>query len=163
MNEFKIGDKVYFPHKTTKVLTICRNSYISEYPIIALADSVKYPWSLTIDGKVYVDDALPSLHHATPENQAKLEALYGVPFEPAPSKPTPKEIIHARLDSGELSVPCWVSSVDKQPDIRNTWIFIRQIVDEDQPFVDEQGSKWRYATPFNHVTLQPITELPVGE
>ena len=108
MNKFKAGDKVYFPPKSTKVLTICSNSYSSEYPILALVDSERHPCTLTTDGKVYVDDALPSLFHATPENQAKFEDFYGIPFEPAPPKPTPKEIIHARLDSGELSVPCWL-------------------------------------------------------
>ena len=157
MNTFKIGDKVYFPKDGNKVFTIEDDERSILYPLGFGGNT------FTRNGRYCISDTTPSLYHATPENKAKLEAFYGIPFESAPYKPTPKEIIQARLDSGELSVPCWVSSVDKQPATRNTWMFIRQIVDEDQPFVDEQGSKWKYATPFNHATLQPITELPVGE
>ena len=162
MNKFKIGDKVYFPPKSTKVLTICRNSYISEYPIVALADSEKYPWSLTIDGKVYVDDALPSLFHATPENKAKLEDFYGIPFEPAPSKPTSREIIKAMLARGDKYVCCWVSDHEQEPDHRCVCYLISGYDGDEAsfPYLLSRGGCWKYATPFNPRTGETITELP---
>ena len=159
--EFKVGDKVYFPPKSTKVLTICSTSCSSEYPILALVDSERHPWSLTTDGKVYADDVLPSLFHATPEMKAKLEDFYGVEFEAPPVKPSSKEIIQAMLARGDKSVCCWVNDISEDPTSSYSWAFIISAFDD--VFIDECGTAWEFATPFNHQTRQPITELPVGE
>lgn len=153
MNKFKIGDKVYHPAKTTEVLTIRRNSY-SSYPIRTNDES------FTLDGRRLKSDVLPSIFHATPEMWAKLEALFEAEFEKPHVKPTSREIIAAMLDIEKLPVPCWVSNVSEQPSSVNNWIFIDEVVDDNYPFIDKNERHWKYATPFDRTTLQPITELP---
>ena len=159
MNKVKIGDKVYFPPKSTKVLTICRNSCSSEYPIVVLVDSERHPWSLTTDGKVYVDDALPSLFHATPEMKAKLEDLYGVEFEVPPVKPTSREIIQAMLARGDKYVLCRATNCESD----DCYFVLIERVFEDGGYIDSEGTIWDSAKPINPRTGIKITELPVGE
>ena len=75
MSNLKAGDKVYYPAKSNKVLTI-RESYSPKYPIKVGGEI------FTCDGKFVGDEeALPLIYHATPENRELLEQLYGVEFE----------------------------------------------------------------------------------
>ena len=157
--EFKVGDKVYFPHKSAKVLTICSNSYSSEYPILALVDSERHPCTLTTDGKVYVDDALPSLFHATPEMKAKLEDLYGVEFEVPPVKPTSREIIQAMLARGDKYVLCRATNYDSD----DCYFVLIERVFKAGGYIDSEGTIWGRVKPINPRTGIKITELPVGE
>ena len=163
MNKFKVGDPVYYPEKGNKVFTLenvygCKNE---TYPLCIKIDGYTEV-AFTEEGLKYKYHDLPRLLHATPEAQKQLERLYGVEFEAPPPKPTSREIVQAFLDKGELSVPCWVSDSNEQPNADCIWVYIKQIIDERHPFVfvDERGNKWRYATPFDHTTLQAITELP---
>ena len=164
--KFKAGDLVYYPQGGTHVFQLEGDS------------SLYYPLSVTYyenDGDVAFDTftlegflskyhKVPLLFHATEENKDKLEALYGVEFEvlpPAsPSKPTSKEIIKAlRVKTGN-KVPCWVSNATKHPTRDNLWVFIESVKDgHSSPYCDDTA-QWSYATPFNPVTLEPITELP---
>ena len=57
IKEFKAGDKVYYPPKSTKVLTICENDD-PEYPILADSASRYTYYTFTIDGKAYDKDEL---------------------------------------------------------------------------------------------------------
>ena len=104
-----------------------------------------------------------SIFHATPEKQKQLEDLHGIKLEDAPFKPTSKEIVKAYLDKGDKGVCCWVSESNEQPGFFSSWVFIKQVVDSEYPFVDSDGWNWKHATPFDHTTLQPITELPKGD
>ena len=163
MSKFKAGDKVYYPPKSTKVLTVYELDD-SVYPILVDLGS-RHTHTFTIDGKFYTDDALSSIFHATPEMKAKLEDLHGVEFEAPPVKPTSREVIQAKLNKSTEPVPCWVNnnSDRTQPTRKDVWAFVKE-VDTDPsskfPYLDATGNWWMHATPFDHTTFQPITELP---
>ena len=152
MNKFKIGDKVYFPKESNKVFTIEDTECTVSYPLRFGAIT------FTRDGRRHTRDITPSLFHATPENKAKLEALYGVEFETPPVKPTSREIIKAMLARGDKSVCCWVSDSREDPTSSYSWTFI--ISAFNNVLIDEGGRIWKYATPFNPRTGETITELP---
>ena len=155
MREFKTGDKVYYPFRSTKVLTIHeRNS--PDYPMLVS----EHTSSFTIDGKSYIEDILPSIFHATPENHTLLEQLYGVEFEAPPVKPTSREIVQAMLKMGEKYVCCWVSDFEETPTSENEWAYISEYVDDSYPFTMPSDSGWKYATPFDPHTGEAITGLP---
>ena len=154
--KFKVGDKVYFPPKSTKVLTIHAHYDSSEYPILTSVDSERHPWSLTIDGKAYVDDALPSLFHATPEMKAKLEDFYGVEFEAPPVKPTSREIIQVTLARGDKYVLCRATNCESD----DCYFVLIERVFEDGGYIDSEGAIWDSAEPINPRTGETITELP---
>ena len=83
MKEFKAGDKVYFPLKTTKVCTfIERDSKIRPFSISFLQEME----SCTKSGEFYENLGIPCIFHATQENKDLLEKLYGVEFETPPPK-----------------------------------------------------------------------------
>ena len=161
MNKFKAGDKVYCPMYGTSILMVTKNKsghHPDIYPLmITVGKSYRI---LTNDGKIRSGDKLPALLHATPENHALLEQLYGDEFEAPPAVPTSKEIVKAYLDRGDKRVCCWVSNMNGRPTSVNKWVFIDQVTDGDYPFVDKDGRPWAHATPFDRTTLQPITELP---
>lgn len=155
MNEFKDGDKVYIPMISTKVLEVsihapCRKS---PYPIDIFSTT------FTIDGKLREDDKLPMIFLATEENHALLEKLYGVEFEKPPAPPTSRDIIQALLNSGQKYVPCYVSSGIVAPNGGSYLDFI-VCVHNDGRFYNQLGGGWKYATPFDPKTGQPITEMP---
>ena len=77
MREFKADDKVYFPFKTNRVITVEQYQH-TNYPILAGGHS------FTLDGKYEGSEPVPSLLHATPRTHALLEELYGVEFEKPP-------------------------------------------------------------------------------
>lgn len=154
MKNFKVGDKVYFPKVSANVFTVCTDYDTDEYPITV------DEYTFTHDGKLYVEDALPVIYHATPENHKALEQLYGVEFEKPPTKPTSKEIIKALLDRGDRYVPCWVSDINEEPDEQNRVKLIYKYDEYNKyPYSCEDDS-WVYATPFDIRTGQTITELP---
>lgn len=154
MNKFKAGDKVYYPPISTKVLTAEKNIYNGEVYIIRVCNS-----TFTSEGKQYELDSLPTLLHATPENHALLEKLYGKEFQKPPTKPTSKDIIQALLNSGHRYVPCYVSNDFETPNEGSHLDFIICVKD-DGKFYNQFGRGWKYATPFSLETGQPITELP---
>ena len=158
--QLKAGDKVYCPHISTQVFQLHNRSGSLSYPlgITYYDDGTERFISFTLDGFEFKDNKTPQLFHATPEMKAKLEDLYGIKLEKPPVKPTSREIIQAMLDRGDKFVPCWVSNAHKHPVYVNKWVFICRVGDD--YYLDEAGTKWRYATPFDHKTEQPITELP---
>ena len=113
--------------------------------------------NFTHDGKLYVDDALPVIYHATPEMKAKLEDFYGVEFEAPPVKPTSREIIQAMLERGDEYVPCWVSN-SREPVCFDKWTFIYKVANG--YYFDVEDTRWAYATPLDPRTDTKITELP---
>ena len=153
MNKFKVGDKVYFPFESNKVLTVQEN-YDDDPDYLIKVDG----FLLNTDGKYTDRDPVPSVVPATPEKHALLEALFEVKFEKPPVKQTSREIIQAMLARGDKSVPCWVSNAHKHPVYVNKWVFICRVGDD--YYLDEAGTKWRYATPFDIRTGLAITEVP---
>lgn len=153
MNKFKVGDKVYFPFESNRVLTVQEN-YDDDPNYLIKVDG----FLLNTDGKYTDRDPVPSVVPATPEKHALLEALFEVKFEKPPAKPTSREIIQAMLARGDKSVCCWVSESDEYPTSSYHWVFICSVSDD--VFIDDCDAIWKYATPFDHKTEQPITELP---
>ena len=148
--KFKVGDKVYCPMYSTSILKVFRNTSgcnLDSHPleIVVGGDDI-----LTNDGKIG-NDVLPSIFHATPENQAKLEAFHGIPFEPASSKLTPKEIIQAMLARGDKYVLCRVAEYV---------VALIERVCENGGYIDDDGIIWDSAKPINPRTGETITELP---
>lgn len=156
MSEFKVGDKVYCPHFSTWILTLVQSEK-SEY-LLAI-DLPSKLIDITKAGKIFDAQGMVSdIVHATPENHKSLEKLYGIEFEKPPTPPTSKEIIQAMLDRGCEYTPCWVSDRRKNPTATCPWAFIGSASNDG--FTDECGTTWRYATPFDPETVDPITELP---
>lgn len=77
MSRFKVGDKVYFPMKTQKILTLELNPFHRQKGYILLAGGV----SFNEDGGFSPNDKEPSIYHATSENHALLEQMHGIEFE----------------------------------------------------------------------------------
>ena len=153
MNKFKIGDKVYFPKESNKVFTIEDTECTVSYPLRFGAIT------FTRDGRRHTRDITPSLFHATPENKAKLEALYGVEFETPPVKPTSREIIKATLARGDKYVLCRATNCESY----DCYFVLIERVFEDGGYSDSEGAIWDSAEPINPHTGEEITELPVGE
>lgn len=161
--EFKVGDLVYYPDRDTRVFRLSDwEEGITGCPRVCIyLDALGYVCeTFRPNGIRDSRDSVPKLIHATPENHALLEQLYGVEFEKPPAKPTSKEIVQAKLDIEKLPVPCWASNVDEQPSSMDKWVFIDKVIDGNYPFVAKDGCRWKYATPIDRTTLKPITELP---
>ena len=152
--EFKIGDKVYFPKKSCKIMTVYEYG-LASFPIRLRGRTE----SFNRDGNLLGGDMTPSIFHATQENHALLEKLYGMEFEAPPRQPTSCEIIIAMLNNGYSYVPCYVSSDLEEPNGESHLDFII-CVKGDGRFYNQFGRGWEYATPFDPRTGQPITELP---
>ena len=148
--EFKAGDKVYYPSERVQIYTLEGRDRIG-YPVVI--DIILEP-TFTLCGRRYIDDPLPSIFHATPENHELLCKLYGVEFE-APAKPkTPKEVIQAMLDDGWDSVPCYVSDDDEASAIRKR---IKVLID-----IGSIGS-WDFYIPFHNRTGKVIIDYIDGD
>ena len=153
--KFKVGDKVYCPMYSTSILTVFRNTarYSSDsHPleIVVGGDDI-----LTNDGKI-INDVIPSIFHATPENHKALEQLYGVEFEKPPVKPTSREIIKATLARGDKYVLCRATNCESY----DCYFVLIERVFEDGGYSDSEGAIWDSAEPINPHTGEEITELP---
>ena len=149
MSKFKAGDLVYYPPLGNGIYRLEETAF----------------GMLTL--RILKDDFLEELFRADGkirerENQQLLEQARSLKLEDAPPKPTSSEIIQAMLNKGEKSVPCWVSDCNEQPNASCPWAYIKMIIKQNDKilFMDERGVKWKYATPFDPKTDQPITELP---
>lgn len=157
MKEFKVGDKVYFPYYGTDIFEVKPNEFnenLEKYPLMIGSKT------FTIHGKIFDQSCLQDIFHATPENHELLEKLYGLEFEKPPVKPTSKEIILAMLARGDKCVPCWASDHRENPGAESAWACIVGCSDGCYPFALSNGGGWKYATPFDPKTGEPITELP---
>lgn len=155
---FEEKDKVYCPSQGTKIFTLYSGGGTHPQPLMLYDGDIALGVfnANGCDGEVDV----PKLFHATPENKEKLEALYGVAFQKPPTKPTSRDIIQALLNSGQKYVPCYVSSGIVAPNGGSYLDFI-VCVHNDGRFYNQLGGGWKYATPFDPKTGQPITEMPV--
>lgn len=161
MSKFKVGDKVYYPDMGTKVFQLEECNSLGNYPVcIYFGDGDSDFESFTSEGLAHRRNKLPQILHATKENQAKLEVFHGIKFEKPPVVPTSREIVKAMLARGDKYVCCWVSDGVETPTAENEWAYISDYMDDSFPFTVSSGSGWKYATPFNPRTGEPITELP---
>ena len=158
--EFKAGDKVYCPPFGTNILTLVESASSNSFLSFAQPNKLI---TITKDGKMWDAQGMVSgIVHATPENHALLEQLYGIEFEKPPVKTTSKEIIQAMLARGDMYVCCWVSDHKQEPGYPCMYHLISDY-DGDAaifPYRTIRGDHWKYATPFNPTTGEEITELP---
>lgn len=111
MKQFKVGDKVYSPKNSNKILLVGENKSGSENYPLAVGG-----FSFTTDGKHLTYDKTPSVFHATSENHELLTKLYGMEFEAPTVKSSSREIIQAMLASGYHGVLCRIAVVDEDDD-----------------------------------------------
>lgn len=152
--KFKAGDKVYYPQMGSVIFTVRENIAGGDYAISLTRNGERFEY-LTDEGRLYERDLVPSLHHATPENQKLLEKLYGITLEDAPVVPTSREIIETMLKRGDELVPCMVA------DYESDWSFaLIKRVGEQGGYIDGVGNHWDCAKPIDPRTITEITELP---
>lgn len=100
------------------------------------------------------------LHETLAEVDKLVERKDNMELSDQPTKPSSKDIIRALLNSGQRYVPCYVSSDIEAPNDGSYLDFII-CVKGDGRFYNQFGRGWKYATPFDLKTGQPITEMPV--
>ena len=136
MNEFKAGDMVYSPTEGTKVFTVEDRG-------------LGFTYDLTIGnqtanrcGKIISSQNYPSIFHATKENQALLEALYGVKFDDPPLSDKEK-VIESLKNANGKPVLCWASNSQE--------FWCLQGITNHHPingFLSPYGGYWSYAKPI---------------
>lgn len=158
--KFKVGDLVYFPIQTHKVLKLIENHYESSkecYPFMFEGDKHTI---LTELGTFEYGDLLPPILHATQENYELLSKLYpNVTFEPPPKRKEPREIIKAMLESGWKYVACMVS--DYKDDSNYTDLITGVQDNHTYPFGGD--CDWKYAIPFDPKTGKTIIDFVDGK
>lgn len=148
MPQFKFGDRVYCPVVGVGV-----------YTVSAAVDGVTYPidvggCTFTADGRAIHKYVNPSIFHATPENQAALEALYGIKFEDAP-KPVPvgSDLTRWLLQKYGKPVLCYVDNLSDDEGVADALIHAIERVSDDGCFVSHNGTRWSYAVPISNATI----------
>lgn len=149
--EFKVGDKVYYPSKSTKVHALHEKG---KEGYALFFNHNNHVYSFKSNGIEWSGEIVPAIFHATPENRELLCKLYGVEFEAPPKPKTPKEVIQAMLDNGWDSVPCYISDDDEATAIRNG---IKSLID--------MGSidSWDFCVPFCNRTGKVIIDFVDGK
>ena len=90
-NEFKAGDKVYYPLKSNKIYKL--EAHKDAHYLLRVVDKDGSVASFFTCGKFHYYDSIPSIFHATEKNQAALEQLYGIEFEKPTPTPTPRQVL----------------------------------------------------------------------
>ena len=140
MNEFKAGMQVYSPTEGSQVFEVVWRSNVNTYQIGVGKQT------FTKNGMAFASQNHPSIFHATKENQALLESLYGVKFDDPPLSDKEK-VIEALKNANGKPVLCWVSNSYEELD----WC-IRAIgrFDEIHGFQLVGGCYgWEYAKPLS--------------
>lgn len=78
MEKFKVGDKVYAPLMTTKIVTLNKQDN-SDFPLSFTIDGQCY--GVSTSGKLVNYHATSCIFHANLQNRGRLGELYGVEFE----------------------------------------------------------------------------------
>ena len=135
MSNFKAGMQVYSPTEGIDILQVIATDDLM-YPI-EVGDK-----SFTECGMYHNTDHHPSIFHATKENQALLEALYGVKFDDPPLSDKEK-VIEALKDANGKPVLCWASNSQE--------FWCLQGITSHHPingFLSLYGGYWSYTKPI---------------
>lgn len=148
--KFKVGDLVYCPevsHKILKIDTIeydCIYFEVGEFGLKIFTNDDFLIWENWI-------------FHATQENYELLSKIYpNVTFEPPPKRKEPKEIIKAMFDDGWKHIPCKSQ--------HNNGLYAEVIIE----YMANNG-KWdgywgvEYTIPFDPKTGKTIIDFVDGE
>lgn len=139
---FQPGNKVYCPFVSTDILTITVSHSHPIYPIeINFNSKTKL---FTSEGKYLEDNRVSCIFHATPENKAMLDALYGIEFETPPTKLSGSDLTRAKLKETGKPILCWVSDALDKPNKTVTLI----VTAYNGIFQSSSGVSWRYAIPY---------------
>ena len=155
---FKVGDKVYYPAVTNKILQVdsaLRISYIGTDEFVTCS-------GLNSDGKFHSYHQNPSYFPATLEWYEKLVHAYPN-LEKPPVKKSSKEVIQAMLDDGWVGVPCYMSNYDKNPHRHRAIDIILEIRESIDFIFRTDVVSWRYATPFDPQTGKVIIDYIDGK
>lgn len=153
---FKPGDLVFEVYLEKGVqLSRLEDSKSKSYPVVG--DFLSYQK----DG-CCPPNILPTIFHATPENQLALTALYGK--EAIPELPLQGSDLTKKLLETQEYVLAWLSDICDQS--ARGWcrylgvVSAFEDVDGEARFYDQARDEWRcYAVPVNPVTGEEITEL----
>lgn len=147
--KFKVGDKVYCPSASVKICTV--KDYSCDDGILGLPfGNTHVPFD---EHGVSTMTQIPTVFHATAENHALLEQLYGVKFEAPPKQKTPKEVIQIMLISGWDSVPCIDVRYSSHKFFANKLEIQRQSLDFLIPFDPKTGK-----TIIDYIDGEIVTE-----
>ena len=138
LNEFKIGDLVYYPHDSQAIYKLEGNPDIdSEFFPLVIKRPMLTTLCFTVDGKGRVRSNIPIIFHATLENKKILDRLYGIEFED-PSK-TFYQKMQEHFNKGGSDVLC-------TPISRNTsklsLVVIQGVHASFEHLIDNTGTPW---------------------
>ncbi|MFN3562812.1 MAG: hypothetical protein ACK4V8_00020 [Moraxella osloensis] len=149
MSEFKVGDRVYCPTYSEKILTVLSG------PIKAWPLALKKPSIAFNKYGVAYGTSHPCIFHATPENHALLSQLYpNVEFEKP--KAVGSDLTRQMLADGAKEVLCWVSDESDEDAITEKCVAtVVDFHDTRNTFVTEISCHWLYAVPVprNHYAM----------
>lgn len=141
---FKENDKVYCPIIGNGIYTLSSSDLLTHLVTIVTAGIAL---CFTEEGKLNINEFVPSLFHVNEANLKKLESFYGTSFTNLS-----KDIVKRLLEK-QPYVVCWVSQTNKQPDSSCHKDVIYHV--DDYSF-DGYDSEWTYATPFDPITNEAI-------
>ena len=144
---FKENDKVYCPIIGSDIYTLRRADLLT-HPVTIVSAGIAL--CFTEEGKLNINEFVPSLFHANQANHTRLESFYGTSFTNLS-----KDIVKCLLVK-QPYVICWVSQTNKQPD---SSCFKDVIYRVDDYYFDGYDAEWTYATPFDPSTNEAITEV----
>ena len=142
---FKENDKVYCPIIGSDIYTLRRADLLT-HPVTIVSAGIAP--CFTEEGKLNINEFVPSLFHANQANHTRLESFYGTSFTNLS-----KDIVKCLLDK-QPYVICWVSQTNKQPDSSCVKDVIYRV---DDYYFDGYDAEWTYATPFDPITNEAIT------
>ena len=137
INEFKVGDLVYYPSCSQKIYELKENpDKDSEYPLVI--KQRKHTISIiTTTGMDYFSNEVPRIFHATLETKKILDQLYGIEFE-EPSK-TFFQKMEEHFDKGGSDVLCTPIRCNTS---KLTPVVIRGVHKHFGHLVDNTGTPW---------------------
>lgn len=151
MKKFNVGEAVYYPRATNKVLRLKdTNKSLTTRDLQVELGNIGggIPATFYKNGVHLNHGKAQEIFHATQENYELLSQLYpNVTFEPPTNQKEPREIIKALLDDGNSGVLCWVSNYYHEPSYNNSKAQIVTVVNDDD-FYCSGCSFVKYATPI---------------
>lgn len=160
---FKDGDLVITilgVLNTPFIGTVVIDNSKRDYPVCIAKNGVVLAHGFNRAGLLLLDAVRPSIFHATPENIAAVNQLYGCDLK---LPMTPNEICKAMLDRGDVAVACYVSDIDYEYARGNrdtpTPISWHTLRGDSVRFVCAVSNEcWRFAIPIDPRTGLEITE-----
>ena len=137
LNEFKVGDLVYWPSYSQAIYKLeGNNDWGSEFPL-AIKQQGRTTMSFTISGRSGLLNKIPSIFHATLENKKILDRLYGVEFE-EPSK-TLYQKMKEHFNKGGNDVLCTPISCNTS---KLSLVVIQGVNASFEHLIDNTGTPW---------------------